>query len=134
MRTGSCEMSYMNSDKDDSKSNQEMRAFDLPPIHEEEVVNPALDDDEKESAEKSEPAQIEDDKEKTEMVTKEAMLRVRISSNLSETFGPPRDGSTWRAPERRSEPLAWSSVSALRTIGITRKIPPRWKTSSSTKT
>jgi hypothetical protein len=76
MRTSSCGMSYMNSDKDDSKSNQEMRAFDLPPIHEEEVVNPALDDDEKESAEKSEPAQIEDDKEKTEMVTKEAMLRV----------------------------------------------------------
>jgi hypothetical protein len=69
-------MSYMNSDKDDSKSNQETRAFDLPPIHEEEVVNPALDDDEKESAEKSERAQIEDDKEKTEMVTKEAMLRV----------------------------------------------------------
>jgi hypothetical protein len=30
----------------------------------------------KESAEKSEHAQIEEDKEKTEMVTKEAMLRV----------------------------------------------------------
>jgi hypothetical protein len=69
-------MSYMNPGKDDSKSNQETHAFDLPPIHEEEVVNPALDDDEKESAEKSETAQIEEDKEKTEMVTKEAMLRV----------------------------------------------------------
>jgi hypothetical protein len=69
-------MSYMNPGKDDSKSNQEAQAFDLPPIHEEEVVNPALGDDEKESAEKSEPAQIEEDKEKTEMVTKEAMLRV----------------------------------------------------------
>ena len=66
---------YMNPGKDDSKSNQEAQAFDLPPIHEEEVVNP-LDDDQKESAEKSEPAQIEEDKEKTEMVTKEAMLRV----------------------------------------------------------
>jgi hypothetical protein len=65
------------SGKDDSKSNQETQAFNLPPIHEEEVVvNPALDDDEKKSAEKSEPAQIEEDKEKTEMVTKEAMLRV----------------------------------------------------------
>lgn len=62
--------------KDDSKSNQETQAFDLPPIHEEEVVHPAPDDDEKGSAEESEPAQIEDDKERTEMATKEAMLRV----------------------------------------------------------
>jgi hypothetical protein len=76
-RTGSCELSYMNpSSKDDSKSNQETQAFDLPAIHEEEVVHPAPDDDEKKSAERSEPAQIEEDKEKTEMVTKEAMLRV----------------------------------------------------------
>jgi hypothetical protein len=64
------------SGKDDSKINRETQAFDLPPIHEEEVVHPAPDDDEKESAEKSEPAQIEEDKKKTEMVTKEAMLRV----------------------------------------------------------
>ena len=64
------------SGKDDSKINQETQAFDLPPIHEEEVVDPAPDDDEKESAEKSEPDQIEEDKKKTEMVTKEAMLRV----------------------------------------------------------
>jgi hypothetical protein len=76
-RTSSCELSYMNpSIKDDSKSNQEPQAFDLPPIHEEEVVQPAPDDDEKESAEKSELAQIEEDKAKTETVTKEAMLRV----------------------------------------------------------
>jgi hypothetical protein len=33
-------------------------------------------DDEKGSAEKSEPAQIEEDKERTEMVAKEAILRV----------------------------------------------------------
>jgi hypothetical protein len=39
-------------------------------------VHPAPDDDEKESAEKSEPAQVEEDKERAEMVTKEAMLRV----------------------------------------------------------
>jgi hypothetical protein len=62
--------------KDDSESNQETQAFDLPPINEEEVVDPAPDDDEKASAEKSEPIQIEEDKEKTEMVTKEATLRV----------------------------------------------------------
>jgi hypothetical protein len=43
----------------------------------------------------------------------------RISSNLSKTFGPPRDGSTWRAPERRSEPLAWSS-------GSVRRLPNYW--------
>ena len=30
-----------------------------------------------------------------------------------ETLGPPQDGSTWRAPERPSEPLAWSSGRAL---------------------
>ena len=64
------------SSKDDSKSNQETQAFDLPPIHEEEVEDPVRDDDEKESAEKSEPAQVDEDKEKTEMVTKEAMLRL----------------------------------------------------------
>ena len=64
------------SSQDDSKSNREMQAFDLPPIQQEEVGDPVPDDDEKESAEKSEPAQIEEDKEKTEMVTKEAMLRV----------------------------------------------------------
>jgi hypothetical protein len=39
-------------------------------------VYPAPDGDEKESAEKGGPAQIEEDKEKTEMVTKEPMLRV----------------------------------------------------------
>jgi hypothetical protein len=62
--------------KDDFKNNQETQAFDLPPIHEEEVVHAASGDDEKGSAEKSEPAQIEEDKERTEMVVKEAMLRV----------------------------------------------------------
>jgi hypothetical protein len=51
-------------------------AFDFPPIHEEEVVHPAADDDEKGSAEENEPTQIEEDKERTEMVSKEALLRV----------------------------------------------------------
>jgi|HubBroStandDraft_6_1064221.scaffolds.fasta_scaffold1384935_2 hypothetical protein len=64
------------SNKDDFKTNKETQPFDLPPIPEEEVVHPAPDDDEKGSAEKSEPIQIEEDKERTEIVTKEAMLRV----------------------------------------------------------
>ena len=38
-------------------------AFDPTLIHEEEVVHQAPDDDEKESAEKSEPAQVKEDKE-----------------------------------------------------------------------
>jgi hypothetical protein len=68
---------FMNpSSKDDFKSNQEAQAFDFPPIHEEEVVHPAADDDEKGSAEENEPTQIEEDKERTEMVSKEAMMRV----------------------------------------------------------
>jgi hypothetical protein len=76
-RTSSRELSYMNpSSKDDSKSNQETQAFDPPLIQEEEVVHPAPDDEGEESAEKSEPAQIEQDKERAETVTKEAMLRV----------------------------------------------------------
>ena len=68
---------FMNpSSKDDFKSNQEAQAFDFPPIHEEEVVHPAADDDEKGSAEENEPTQIKEDKERTEMVSKEALLRV----------------------------------------------------------
>ena len=62
------------SSKDDSKSNQETQAFDPLLVHEEEVVHPAEDDDEQESAEKRQPAQ--GDEERAEMVTKEAMLRV----------------------------------------------------------
>jgi hypothetical protein len=64
------------SSKDDFKSNQETQALDLPPIHEEEAVHPAPEDDEKGSADKNEPTQIEEDKKRTEMVSKEAMLRV----------------------------------------------------------
>ena len=79
-QTSSRELSYMNpSSKDDAKSNQETQAFDPLLIREENGVNPALDDDEKERAENSETAQVEEDKEdkeRAEMVTKEAMLRV----------------------------------------------------------
>jgi hypothetical protein len=64
------------SSKDDAKSNQETQAFDPLLTHEEEVVPPVLDDDEKERGEKSETAEVEEDKERAEMVAKEAMLRV----------------------------------------------------------
>jgi hypothetical protein len=67
------------SSKDDAKSNQETQAFDPLLTREENGVNPAIDDDEKERAENSGTAQVEEDKEdkeRAEMVTKEAMLRV----------------------------------------------------------
>jgi hypothetical protein len=57
------------SSKDGLKSNQETQAFD-PLLTDEEKI------DEKEKAQKDEPAQVEEDKERAEMVTKEAMLRV----------------------------------------------------------
>jgi hypothetical protein len=76
-RTSSRELPYMNPpSNDDSRTNQETQAFDPPLIHEEEMAHPAPEDDKKESAEKSELAQVEEDKERTELVTKEAMLRV----------------------------------------------------------
>ncbi|MBV9299025.1 MAG: hypothetical protein JO066_08610 [Verrucomicrobia bacterium] len=43
---------------------------------EDKIERSARDDAEKESAENREPAEVEEDKEKTEVVTKEAMLRV----------------------------------------------------------
>ncbi len=77
LRAASREQSYMStSSQDDSKSNQETQAFEPLLTQEEEAVPPALDDDAKERAEKSETAQVEEDKEKAEMVAKEAMLRV----------------------------------------------------------
>lgn len=77
MGTSGRELSYMNpSSKDDAKSNQETQALDPLLIHEEKVVHPVLDDDEKESAEKGETAQVEEDKERAELVTKEAIQRV----------------------------------------------------------
>jgi hypothetical protein len=75
--TSSRELSYMNPfSKDDAKSNQETQAFDPLLTLEEEVVHPVPGDDEKERAGKGETAQVEEDKERAEMVTKEAMLRV----------------------------------------------------------
>jgi hypothetical protein len=77
LRPSSRELTYMNpSNKEEAKSNQETQAFDPILIHEEEVVHPVLDDDEKESAEEGESEQVKEDKEMAEMVTKEAMLRV----------------------------------------------------------
>jgi hypothetical protein len=64
------------SQKDDSNSNQETQAFEPLVTHEEEVVNPVSGGDESDGAEKSENAQEKEDKERSEMVTKEAMLRV----------------------------------------------------------
>jgi hypothetical protein len=64
------------SNKDDPKNNQETQAFDPILMDEEEVVDPVRDDDEKERAENSETAEEEEDKERAEMVSKEAMLRV----------------------------------------------------------
>jgi len=43
---------------------------------EDKIERSARDDAEKQSAENREPAEVEEDKEKTEVVTKEAMLRV----------------------------------------------------------
>jgi hypothetical protein len=57
------------SSEDGPKSNQETQAFD-PLLTDEEKV------DQKEGARKDEPAQAEEDKERAEMITKEAMLRV----------------------------------------------------------
>jgi hypothetical protein len=72
--TSSRELFDMNpSNRDASQSNQETQAFD-PQMHGEEAVHPAPGDDEKEGTEKS--AQIEEDRERAEAVTKEVMLRV----------------------------------------------------------
>jgi hypothetical protein len=62
------------SNQDHGRTNQETQAFDPPLIHEEELLHPRPDDDE--TAEKDEPAEEAEDKEKSEVITKEAMLRV----------------------------------------------------------
>jgi hypothetical protein len=70
-RTIDRELSEMNSKKADDLSSQETEVPDPPA----KVLHPARDDDE-ESADKSKPVEKEEDKKKTEVVTKEAMLRV----------------------------------------------------------
>jgi hypothetical protein len=71
MPTSSREPSYMNpSSEDGPKSNQETQACD-PFLTDEEKI-----DDEKERTPKDETAEVEEDKERAEMVAKEAMLRV----------------------------------------------------------
>jgi hypothetical protein len=71
MSTSSRELSYMNPTSEDGpKSNQETQAFD-PLLTDEEKV-----EDEKERTQNDDPAEVEEDKEKADMVAKEAMLRV----------------------------------------------------------
>jgi hypothetical protein len=62
------------SNKEHGRTNQATQTFDPPLIHEEELLHPRPDDDE--TADKNKPAEEEEDKEKTEVITKEAMLRV----------------------------------------------------------
>ena len=67
------------SDKDYRDRNEEMRAFDPPLIHEQEIEHSSTDDEEKESAVERESPEVEENeetKEETELVTKEAMLKV----------------------------------------------------------
>jgi hypothetical protein len=66
------------SDKDYTHRN-ETQAIDPPLIHEEEIEHSSTDDEEKQSAEEREFPEVEENgetKEETEVVTKEAMLRV----------------------------------------------------------
>lgn len=63
------------SHKDQCKTNPETKAFDPPVIHEEEILHPRPDNDD-ETAGRSEPAEVGEDKETTAVITKEAMLRV----------------------------------------------------------
>ena len=67
------------SDKDYRDRNEEMQAFDPPLIHEQEIEHSSTDDEEKESAVERESPGVEENeetKEETELVTKEAMLKV----------------------------------------------------------
>jgi hypothetical protein len=54
-------------------SSEEMHAFDPPLTH--EILPPAPDDDEEEGVQQSETAEVEEEKQKNEVATKEAMLR-----------------------------------------------------------
>jgi hypothetical protein len=64
------------SDRDDCKSTQKTQAFDPSPFHEGETAHPKSADDKKEVAEKGTAVTFEEDKEQTEVATKEALLRV----------------------------------------------------------
>jgi hypothetical protein len=71
MPSSSRELSYMNpSSENGPKSNQETQAFD-PLLTDEEKV-----DDENERTQNEDPAEVEEDKERADIVAKEAMLRV----------------------------------------------------------
>jgi hypothetical protein len=67
------------SDKDALDRNKKTQAFDPPLNHEEETEDSSTGDEEKQSAEEWVSPEVEENKEakeKTEVVTKEAMLRV----------------------------------------------------------
>jgi hypothetical protein len=78
MRPSTRDLFCMNSfDKDDLAGNKQTQAFDPPLIHEEEIEHSADDDREaEESAEEKAPAEKKADKERSDVVAKEAMLRV----------------------------------------------------------
>jgi hypothetical protein len=67
------------SDKHNRDRNNDTQAFDPPLIHEEEFEHLATGDEDKETEEEGESPEVEENKEtkeKTEVATKEAMLRV----------------------------------------------------------
>jgi hypothetical protein len=68
------------SDRDDHElSNKETQAFDSPLIHEEKIERSAPGDEENENEKETGSAEVEESEEnkgKTELVTKEAMVRV----------------------------------------------------------
>jgi hypothetical protein len=64
------------SDKKSHQSNKETQAFDPPLIHEEIIEHPKPEDDEEGSTEELKPEEVEENREQTQVVTKEAMLRI----------------------------------------------------------
>ncbi len=65
-RPGTANLSHMNGLTISRRGNsQEAHAFDPPLIH--EILPPAPDDDEEESTQKSEPAEVEEEKQKNEV-------------------------------------------------------------------
>jgi hypothetical protein len=64
------------SNRNSHQSDKETQAFDPPLIHEEISERPEPENDEKESAEELKPEEVEENREQTQVVTKEAMLRV----------------------------------------------------------
>jgi hypothetical protein len=64
------------SDKNSHQSNKETQAFDPPLIRKEIIEHPEPEDHEKEGAEELKPDEVKEDREQTQVVSKEAMLRI----------------------------------------------------------